>query len=60
MTYRSSRGPTTALEGFSTTVAEGEFLSILGPSGCGKSTLLKVAAGLLKPSAGVAELRGQA
>ena len=60
VTYRSSRGPTTALEGFSTTVAEGEFLSILGPSGCGKSTLLKVAAGLLKPSAGVAELRGQA
>lgn len=33
VTYRSSRGPTTALEGFSTTVAEGEFLSILGPSG---------------------------
>ena len=60
VTYRSSRGPTTALEGFSTTVAEGEFLSILGPSGCGKSTLLKVAAGPLKPSAGVAELRGQA
>lgn len=52
--------PDHGARGFSTTVAEGKFLSILGPSGCGKSTLLKVAAGLLKPSAGVAELRGQA
>jgi NitT/TauT family transport system ATP-binding protein len=59
VTYRSSRGPIKALESFSTTVAKGEFLSILGPSGCGKSTLLKVAAGLLTPSAGVAELGGK-
>ena len=58
VTYKSSRGPTKAIESFSTTVAKGEFLSILGPSGCGKSTLLKVAAGLLTPSAGVAELGG--
>lgn len=59
VTYKSSRGPTKALEAFSATVAKGEFVSILGPSGCGKSTLLKVAAGLLKPSAGVAELDGK-
>jgi len=58
VTYRSSRGPVPALSGFSTTLHEGEFLSVLGPSGCGKSTLLKVASGLLKPSAGVAELGG--
>lgn len=58
VTYASSRGPVKAIEGFSTTLADGEFLSILGPSGCGKSTLLKVVAGLLKPSGGVAELRG--
>jgi len=59
VTYRSSRGPTKALEHFSTTLAKGEFLSILGPSGCGKSTLLKVAAGLLMPSSGVVELDGR-
>jgi NitT/TauT family transport system ATP-binding protein len=59
VTYRSSRGPTKALEHFSTTLAKGEFLSILGPSGCGKSTLLKVAAGLLLPSSGVVELDGR-
>ena len=59
VTYRSSRGATKALENFSTTLAQGEFLSVLGPSGCGKSTLLKVAAGLLRPSAGKAELDGK-
>lgn len=59
VTYQTSRGPTKALEGFSTSLASGEFLSILGPSGCGKSTLLKVAAGLLLPSSGSAELDGR-
>jgi len=59
VTYRSSRGPVKALDRFTTTLREGEFLSVLGPSGCGKSTLLKVASGLLMPSAGVAELDGQ-
>ena len=33
-------------------VREGEFLSFVGPSGCGKSTLLRIAAGLLRPTAG--------
>ncbi len=33
-------------------VREGEFLSLVGPSGCGKSTLLRIAAGLLRPTAG--------
>jgi len=34
------------------TVAPGEFVCLVGPSGCGKSTLLRIAAGLLRPSAG--------
>lgn len=59
VTYQTSRGPTKALEDFSTSLESGEFLSILGPSGCGKSTLLKVAAGLLLPSSGTAELDGR-
>ncbi|MGW5021129.1 MULTISPECIES: ABC transporter ATP-binding protein [Streptomyces] len=38
-------------------VEEGEFVCLVGPSGCGKSTLLRIAAGLLRPSAGELELR---
>jgi NitT/TauT family transport system ATP-binding protein len=39
-------------------VAPGEFVAVVGPTGCGKSTLLNVAAGLLAPSAGTAEVFG--
>jgi NitT/TauT family transport system ATP-binding protein len=41
-------------------VHEGEFLAVVGPSGCGKSTLLQIAAGLMAPSAGRVEFRGEA
>ncbi len=58
VTYASTRGPVVALQDLSTTLHEGEFLSVLGPSGCGKSTLLKVVAGLLKPSGGSVSLAG--
>jgi NitT/TauT family transport system ATP-binding protein len=49
----------TAVEGATLSVADGEFVSIVGPTGCGKSTLLNVAAGLLTPSAGTAEIFGK-
>lgn len=39
------------------TVAAGEFVCLVGPSGCGKSTLLRIAAGLLRPSTGLLEIR---
>jgi NitT/TauT family transport system ATP-binding protein len=42
----------------SLSVADGEFVAIVGPTGCGKSTLLNVAAGLLTPAAGSAEIFG--
>jgi nitrate/nitrite transport system ATP-binding protein len=42
-----------ALRDISLTVKRGEFVSLIGHSGCGKSTLLNLAAGLLKPTAGV-------
>ena len=58
VTYASTRGPVVALQDLSTTLHEGEFLSVLGPSGCGKSTLLKVVAGPLKPSGGSVSLAG--
>jgi NitT/TauT family transport system ATP-binding protein len=41
-----------ALSGFSLTVREGEFVTIVGPSGCGKSTLLDILVGLAKADGG--------
>jgi NitT/TauT family transport system ATP-binding protein len=46
---------TLALDGFSLTVGDGEFVSLLGPSGCGKSTALRIIADLSAPSAGAVE-----
>jgi NitT/TauT family transport system ATP-binding protein len=48
----------TAVEAASLSVADGEFVAIVGPTGCGKSTLLNVAAGLIAPSAGSADIFG--
>jgi NitT/TauT family transport system ATP-binding protein len=47
-----------AVQSANLNVAAGEFVAIVGPTGCGKSTLLNVAAGLLKPAAGVARVLG--
>ena len=41
-----------ALAGFSLTIGQPEFVSLVGPSGCGKSTVLRLIAGLGKPSGG--------
>jgi NitT/TauT family transport system ATP-binding protein len=46
----------TAVEKANLAVAHGEFVAIVGPTGCGKSTLLNVAAGLLRPAAGVVRI----
>jgi NitT/TauT family transport system ATP-binding protein len=43
---------TVALEGVSTRIVQGSFVSLVGPSGCGKSTLLRIIAGLIAPSSG--------
>ncbi|MFZ0847170.1 MAG: ABC transporter ATP-binding protein [Pseudolabrys sp.] len=48
----------TAVEQATLKVADGEFVSIVGPTGCGKSTLLNIAAGLIPPSAGRADIFG--
>ena len=40
-------------------VADGEFVAIVGPTGCGKSTLLNIAAGLIAPAAGSADIFGK-
>src|SRR3569833_1192224 len=43
----------------SLTVAAGGVGAGVGPAGCGKSTLLSILGGLLLPSEGKAELRGE-
>jgi NitT/TauT family transport system ATP-binding protein len=47
-----------AVHNASLSVADGEFVAIVGPTGCGKSTLLNIAAGLLAPAAGSADIFG--
>lgn len=49
---------TTALDGASLEVADGEVVAVLGPSGCGKSTLLRVIAGLEPLDAGTVHWDG--
>jgi putative ABC transport system ATP-binding protein len=43
---------TTALNGISIEIKDGEFVAIMGPSGCGKSTLLNILGLLDNPSGG--------
>ncbi len=51
-------GRVEALAGVELEVAEGELVGLLGPNGAGKSTLVKIAAGLVRPTAGAAEIFG--
>jgi len=55
---RKRYGSVEALKGVDLTVAEGELVGLLGPNGAGKSTLVKIAVGLVRPSAGGAEVAG--
>jgi ABC-2 type transport system ATP-binding protein len=51
-------GRTEALRGVDLEVEKGELVGLLGPNGAGKSTLTKIACGLVRPSAGEAEVWG--
>ena len=51
-------GTVEALRGVDLTVEPGELVGLLGPNGAGKSTLVKIAVGLVRPSAGGAEVAG--
>jgi ABC-2 type transport system ATP-binding protein len=51
-------GSVDALRGVDLDVSEGELVGLLGPNGAGKSTLVKIACGLVRASAGSAEICG--
>jgi ABC-2 type transport system ATP-binding protein len=51
-------GATEALADVDLEVGEGELVGLLGPNGAGKSTLVKIACGLVRASAGGAEICG--
>jgi ABC-2 type transport system ATP-binding protein len=53
-------GRTDALRGVDFDVEAGEMVGLLGPNGAGKSTLTKIACGLVRPTAGEAEVMGHA
>ena len=50
--YHTKRDEILAVDNFSFTLYEGEFVAIVGPSGCGKSTILSILSGLEQKSDG--------
>lgn len=50
--FRTEEIETTALNGVSFEIKDGEFVAIMGPSGCGKSTLLNILGLLDNPTEG--------
>ena len=57
--YQVEGGEIEAVRDLTFDVAAGELVCVVGPSGAGKTTLLKCIAGLLTPTAGTIELKGQ-
>jgi ABC-2 type transport system ATP-binding protein len=51
-------GSVVALEGLDLTVEQGEVFGFLGPNGAGKSTTIRLLLGLLRATAGTAEVMG--
>ena len=56
---KSFTSTTSAVDGVTFDMAEGEIVCLLGPSGCGKTTLLRLIAGLERPDRGDVRLAGQ-
>jgi iron complex transport system ATP-binding protein len=54
-----TRGARPVLDGVDFCVESGQWVAVVGPNGAGKTTLLHTIAGIVKPSAGRAELFGR-
>jgi NitT/TauT family transport system ATP-binding protein len=57
--FRGRGGEVQALADFTLEVDPREFVAIVGPSGCGKSTLLNLTVGLLEPTTGAIDYKGE-
>ncbi|KAA3437525.1 ABC transporter ATP-binding protein [Rufibacter hautae] len=57
--YTTDEVETTALNGISFEIKQGEFVAMMGPSGCGKSTLLNIIGLLDNPNSGEFWFLGQ-
>nr|WP_302595757.1 ABC transporter ATP-binding protein [uncultured Cellulosilyticum sp.] len=55
-----SYGSKVALEDVSFSIPSGKIIGLLGPNGSGKSTMIKLINGLLEPTAGTIEIKGNA
>lgn len=55
--YHTKKDEIFAVDNFSASLSDGEFIAIVGPSGCGKSTILSVLSGLEKRSSGDIKLK---
>ena len=55
--YHTKKEEILAIEDFSFTIQDGEFIAIVGPSGCGKSTLLNILGNLDQKSEGNIEFK---
>ncbi|HJW42011.1 MAG TPA: ABC transporter ATP-binding protein [Rhizomicrobium sp.] len=58
--FRRRQRNVVALDSVSFTLEAGELLGFIGPNGAGKSTMIKILSGILRPSAGICEVAGQA
>jgi len=57
--FKTRGGMITAVEGVNFDLNKGDILCLVGESGSGKTTVARMAAGLLKPSAGQVEFEGK-
>ena len=53
-----SFGDVTAVKGLDLEIRKGELFGFLGPNGAGKTTTISMLCGLLKPTAGLAQIAG--
>jgi peptide/nickel transport system ATP-binding protein len=52
--FRTTKGPSKAVDGVSFAIEEGDYLGLVGESGCGKSTIAKAILSILPPNGEIA------